>query len=126
MLKLSAVVAIIASLAMASVKLALGETLWWPFAIIEYLAAGVLFAGATLALRTRQGALLAAGWGLTAGITWSTLFHHLQRNGSFSSLELALAGLLAGAIVGAAIVVYAEHAHRAQEQNASLAEVGAK
>ncbi len=36
MLKISAVMAIIAGLTMAGVKFALAEALWWPFAVIEY------------------------------------------------------------------------------------------
>ena len=69
MLKISAIMAIIAGVAMAGVKFALGEDLWWPFAVIEYIAAALLILGALIALSSKQGALLACAWGLTAGLS---------------------------------------------------------
>jgi hypothetical protein len=82
MLKVSANMAIFAGIAMAVVKFALGEALWWPFAIIEYIAAGLLIFGAIVAFKSKEGALLASAWGLAAGLSWSTLFHHLQEQGA--------------------------------------------
>lgn len=105
MLKISAVMAIVAGLAMAGVKLALGEDLWWPFAVIEYIAAALLILGALLALSRKQGALLACAWGLTAGLSWSTLFHHLQSQAGPGILEFGLGALLMSAIIGALLIV---------------------
>lgn len=104
MLKVSAILAVLAGLAMAGVKFALAETLWWPFTIIEYVAAALLMAGALLALRRGHAALLGISWGLTAGITWSTLFHHLQEHASAGALEFGLGALLIAAIGGAVLM----------------------
>lgn len=105
MLKFSAVMAIIAGFAMAGVKYALGEELWWPFAVIDYIAAALLVAGALIALRSEQGALLACAWGLAAGLSWSTLFHHLQSRGAPGVLEFGLGALLMSAVIGALLIV---------------------
>lgn len=105
MLKISAVMAIIAGLAMAGVKLALGEDLWWPFAVIDYIAAALLLLGALIALHSKQGALFACAWGLTAGLSWSTLFHHLQSQPGPGILEFGLSALLVSAIIGALLIV---------------------
>lgn len=108
MLRVSAILAVVAGLAMAGVKFALAEALWWPFAIIEYVAAALLVGGAALAMSRRHAALLAAGWGLTAGVTWSTLFHHLQANAAAGALELGLGALLGAAVVGLALAVLSQ------------------
>jgi uncharacterized protein (DUF2147 family) len=100
MLKVSAILAVIAGLAMAGVKFALAEALWLPFTIIEYAAAALLVGGAMLAMSRQHATLLAAGWGLTAGVTWSTLFHHLQERATAGALKLGLGALLAAAITG--------------------------
>ena len=105
MLKISAVMAIVAGLAMAGVKVALGEDLWWPFAVIEYIAGTLLILGALIALNRRQGALLACAWGLTAGLSWSMLFHHLQVQGAPSVLEFGLGVLLLSAVAGVLLIV---------------------
>jgi uncharacterized protein (DUF2147 family) len=106
MLKVSAFLAVIAGLAMAGVKFALAEALWWPFAIIEYVAAALLLTGAALALWRGRAVLLGVSWGLTAGVTWSTLFHHLQERASAGALEFALGALLVTALAGAALAAW--------------------
>jgi hypothetical protein len=105
MIKTSAILAIVAGIALAAIKFLLAEDLWWPFAIVEYLAAILLLSGALIALRSNRTALLAAGWGFTAGITWSTLFHHLQEHASAGPVEAGLGLLLATAGVGIALAV---------------------
>lgn len=105
MLKFSAVLGIVAALAMTAVKTILAETLWWPFAIVEYLAAFLLLAGAVLVFRKNDGRVLMAGWGFTAATTWSTLFHHAQGMKTLACagpLEFGLAALLASAGVAIA------------------------
>ncbi|MEQ1509442.1 MAG: hypothetical protein ABL909_03455 [Sphingopyxis sp.] len=109
MIKTSAILAIMTGIALAAIKLLLAEDLWWPFAIVEYLAAILLLSGAILALRSNRTALLTAGWGFTAGITWSTLFHHLQEYPSAGPVELGLGLLLATAGVGITLAVAPKH-----------------
>jgi hypothetical protein len=105
MVRFGAILAIIAGLSLAAIKLLLAESLWWPFVVVEYLAAVLLLAGAVVAWRSGQTAMLAAGWGFTAGITWSTLFHHLQKLAAPGAVELGLAGLLLTAFAGIALAV---------------------
>lgn len=99
----SAVLAVLVAVAMASTKALLAEHLWWPFAIVEYLAAAMLLIGAVLVFRGGTGRLLTTGWGFTAGITWSTLFHHLLEKPAAGMLEVALGSLLAAAFFGIAM-----------------------
>lgn len=99
----SAALAVIVAVSMAGTKAALAEHLPWPFAIVEYLAAAMLLAGAILVFRGGTGRLLTTGWGFTAGITWSTLFHHLQEKPAPGLLEVALGSLLGAAFFGIAM-----------------------
>lgn len=103
MLKVSIVLAFIAAVAMSGVKLALGETLWWPFAIVEFIGAALLIGGAVLAIVFRDGRLLAGAWGFTAASSYSTLFHHLEKLTCLSQtgpVEWGLTLLLASSTVG--------------------------
>lgn len=100
MVRLGAAIAMIAGLSLAAIKFLLAESLWWPFAVVEYLAATLLLTGAVVAWRSGRTAMLAAGWGFTAGITWSTLFHHLQKLVIPSAVEFGLAALLVVAVAG--------------------------
>ena len=104
MVRISAILAFVAALSLAAVKFLLAESLWWPFAIVEYLAAAMLLIGAVLAWRSENTTLLTAGWGFAAGITWSTLFHHLQSNGAAGFVEFGLGVLLTMAAIGIGLV----------------------
>lgn len=106
MIKTSAVLAAIAGISLAVIKLLLAEDLWWPFAIVEYLAAVLLLVGGVMAWRSGRVAVLCAGWGFTGGITWSTLFHHLQDHGSPGPVEYGLGFLLATVAIGIALSVH--------------------
>jgi hypothetical protein len=101
----SAFLALLAAAIITITKAVLNEDLWWPFATVEYLASTLLVSGAVLVLRGGLGRLLTAGWGFTAGITWSTLFHHLQEKPSPGVLELALGLLLAAAACGIVLAI---------------------
>lgn len=115
MIRASAAMALIAAAAMALIKTLLAEDLWWPFQLVEYLAALLLAAGAIATLRGGQGRLLAAGWAFTLGLTWSTFFHHLAERPSLTQMtpvDLGLGLLLAVAVAGAALCVGSPPIHR--------------
>ena len=55
-----------------------GDWQWWPFWTVDYLAAALLVAGGALALRSRNTAVLTAGWGFAAAMFWMSFFGHLD------------------------------------------------
>ncbi len=113
MMRTSAVLALVAAAALATVKALLAEPLWWPFMVVEYMAAAALAFGAVAVLRGGQGRLLAAGWAFTLGITWSTFFHHLAERPGFEQRTLVDFGvgvLLLSAFLGVALCIGAPHA----------------
>lgn len=81
---------------------------WWPFFVIDYISAALIFAGgwATLRKAARGPALLAGGWGVTAGMAWMAFFSVWQDMASHQDkvglpLYLGLIGLLmASAVIG--------------------------
>jgi hypothetical protein len=105
MIKTSAILAVITGISLAVIKLLLAESLWWPFAIVEYLAAALLLAGAVMAWRSGRVAVLCSGWGFTGGITWSTLFHHLQDRAEPGPVEYGLGLLLVTVAIGMALAI---------------------
>ena len=112
MMRTSAILALVAAAAMATVKALLAEPLWWPFLIVEYMAAAVLAFGAIAVLRGGHGRLLAAGWAFTLGITWSTFFHHLAERPGFEQrtpVDFGVGFLLLTAFLGAALCIGAPH-----------------
>ncbi|MGF1463334.1 MAG: hypothetical protein ACFB2Z_09235 [Maricaulaceae bacterium] len=54
-----------------------GDWQLWPFVVIDYVMSGLLIAGAFVALRTGATALLAGGWGVSAGVIWLSFFSHM-------------------------------------------------
>lgn len=120
MQKISASLALVAAAVMAGAKVLLAEDLWWPFVIVEYLAAALLTLGAITALRGDGVGVLTGGWGFTAGLTWSTLFHHLQA-GRSGPLEFALGALLVTAAVGFALAAMAGGVPRIGARMSALA-----
>lgn len=112
MMRTSAILALAAAVAMATVKVLLAEPLWWPFLVVEYSAGAALAFGAIAALRGGRGRMLAASWAFTLGITWSTFFHHLAERPGLEQLlpvDFGLGLLLIAAIVGAALCIGAPH-----------------
>ncbi len=101
-MKWSAGLALAAAITMATVKALLAEDLWWPFAIAEYISAALLTLGAVAAFRGAGVGLLTAAWGFAGGLTWSTLFHHLERAPA-GPVEFALMALLTTTIIGVAL-----------------------
>jgi len=50
---------------------------WWPFWVVDYIAAGLLIVGGVLALRRRGERVLAGGWGFACAMFWMSFFSHL-------------------------------------------------
>lgn len=57
-----------------------GAWQWWPFWLVDYMAAALLIYGAWIALRSGRKASLAAGWGFTAAMFWMSLFSHIAEH----------------------------------------------
>lgn len=55
-----------------------------PFVVVDFIAIGLLLAGAWAAGRSSRGsgALLAAGWGFTSAMAYMSFFSHVQRFGA--------------------------------------------
>ncbi|MBA4792447.1 MAG: hypothetical protein H2041_02140 [Phenylobacterium sp.] len=51
---------------------------WWPFWVVDYVAAGLLIVGGALALRRRGERVLAAGWAFACAMFWMSFFGHLS------------------------------------------------
>jgi len=52
-----------------------GQWQWWPFWLVDYVAAAVLFIGgiATLKAHSSAAKLLCLGWGFTLGMMWMSM-----------------------------------------------------
>ena len=56
-----------------------GNWQWWPFWLVDYVAATLLVAGATLTLRRhpRGPVLLAGGWGFASAMFYMSFWSHI-------------------------------------------------
>lgn len=54
-----------------------GDWQWWPFWVVDYIAASLLIFGGQRALRTGTVRWLAGGWGFTASMFWMSFFSHV-------------------------------------------------
>ncbi|MGU3654529.1 hypothetical protein [Mycolicibacterium sp. A43C] len=55
-----------------------GHWQWWPFWVVDYVAASLLLCGGIAALTKRGAAWLAAGWGFTCALFWGSFFGHYE------------------------------------------------
>lgn len=55
-----------------------GDWQWWPFWVVDYVAAALLVVGGVAVVRGRSVILLAAGWGFTCAMFWMSYFSHLD------------------------------------------------
>lgn len=55
-----------------------GHWQWWPFWVVDYVAAALLLFGGIAALRHRGTGWLAAGWGFTCALFWGSFFSHSE------------------------------------------------
>lgn len=78
MLKISAWLAIVfgSALAVLEVVRNWGDWQWWPFWVVDYIAAGLLVVGGVLALRRGVERGLSAGWGFACAMFWMSFFGH--------------------------------------------------
>jgi hypothetical protein len=100
------------------VFLAIAETLrnwgdwqWWPFWLVDYVAAGLLVAGGISTLRrTRRGPrLLAGAWGFTTAMFYMSFWSHVADSDqpADGNLEQTPLTLIIGILLGIALVGFA-------------------
>lgn len=87
-----------------------GDWQWWPFWIVDYIAAGLLLFGGQRALTTGTVRWLTGAWGFTSAMFWMSFFSHIdqmrqgadQHNGPIDEtlLTTIIGGLLAIALIG--------------------------
>jgi hypothetical protein len=78
MVKVSAWLAIVFGLALAGLEVVRnwGDWEWWPFWVVDYVAAALLVVGGALALRRGPIHVLAGGWGFACAMFWMSFFGH--------------------------------------------------
>ena len=69
-----------AFLALAETVRNWGDWQWWPFWLVDFIAAGLLLAGSTATLRQRpRGSVLLAGaWGFTSAMFYMSFWSHIE------------------------------------------------
>ena len=69
-----------AILALAELARNWGSWQWWPFWLVDFVAAGLLVAGASLALRghARGAPMLAGAWGFTSAMFYMSFWSHVE------------------------------------------------
>ena len=79
MIRFSAIVAIVFGLVLAAgeVMRNWGDWQWWPFWLVDYIAAALLIFGGQRALNTGTVRWLTGAWGWTAAMAWMSFFSHL-------------------------------------------------
>lgn len=55
-----------------------GDWQWWPFWVVDYIAAALLIFGGQRALNTGTVRWLSGGWGFTAAMFWMSFFSHIE------------------------------------------------
>jgi uncharacterized membrane protein required for colicin V production len=78
MTTISAWLAIIFGLALAVLEAVRnwGDWQWWPFWVVDYVAASLLVVGGMLSLRRGVDHWLTAGWGFACAMFWMSFFGH--------------------------------------------------
>lgn len=80
MVKASAWLAIVFGLALAGLEVVRnwGDWEWWPFWVVDYVAATLLVIGGVLAVRRGPIHVLAGGWGFACAMFWMSFFGHYE------------------------------------------------
>ena len=55
-----------------------GDWQWWPFWLVDFIAAALLIFGGQRALKTGTLRWLSAGWGFNAAMFWMSFFNHID------------------------------------------------
>lgn len=55
-----------------------GDWQWWPFWVVDFIAAALLIFGGQRALKTATLRWLTGGWGFAAAMFWMSFFSHLD------------------------------------------------
>ncbi|MEM9937235.1 MAG: hypothetical protein AAF768_00170 [Pseudomonadota bacterium] len=81
MIRLSAILALAFGgfLFVAEIVRNWGDWQWWPFWVVDYIAAGLLIFGGQRALNTGTVRWLTGGWGFTAAMFWMSFFSHIDQ-----------------------------------------------
>lgn len=80
MIRISAILAVAFGLALAVLEVARnwGHWEWWPFWVVDYVAAALLVTGGVGALRRGGSSWLTGGWGFTCAMFWMSFFGHYE------------------------------------------------
>lgn len=78
MVRISAWLAVVFGLALAVLEVVRnwGDWQWWPFWVVDYVAAILLVIGGVVALRGGPAHWLTAGWGFACAMFWMSFFGH--------------------------------------------------
>jgi hypothetical protein len=91
-----------------------GSWQWWPFWLVDFIAAGLLMVGASRTLRARPGghALLCGAWGFTSAMFYMSFWSHVEHiheaaEGNFEQrpLTIVIGVMWAITIVGFVLAV---------------------
>jgi hypothetical protein len=79
LVKVSAWLAVVFGLSLAVLEAVRnwGDWQWWPFWVVDYVAATLLVVGGGLALRRRTIHWMTAGWGFACAMFWMSFFDHV-------------------------------------------------
>jgi len=109
MIKTSAWLAIVFGLVLGALEAVRnwGDWQWWPFWVVDYLAATLLVVGGVLASRLSVERWLSAGWGFACAMFWMSFFGHygdaMKAGGEISAREQRLT-LIIGVLLGVTVV----------------------
>jgi len=80
MVRVSAWLAVVFGLSLAVLEAVRnwGDWQWWPFWVVDYVAATLLVIGGVMALRRGPTHWLAGGWGFACAMFWMSFFGHLE------------------------------------------------
>ena len=109
-------------LALAELARNWGNWQWWPFWLVDFIAAALLVAGAHLAIRgnPRAAQVLAGGWGFTSAMFYMSFWSHVEHiheaaEGNFEQrpLTVVIGVMWATTILGFVLAVFASRPARA-------------
>jgi hypothetical protein len=86
-----------------------GDWQWWPFWVVDYIAASLLIFGGQRALNTGTVRWLTGGWGFTAAMFWMSFFRHVdslrrQGPGTNGPIEESQLTIIIGVMLGIALL----------------------